>query len=332
MIIREVREEERGQFNKIAVHPLQAWEWGEFRKSLGSEVVRLGVFEGGSLVSGYQLYSTRFPKTKKGVWLMLRGPMPDAPMLESIRKLGRERDGIFVKLEPNVGGICGETTKKGQKGVGEFLLENGCVVGKPFFATHTFWVDLTKKSEELFSKMKEKTRYNVRLAQKHGVEVIERSDEAGFETYLDMMFGTAKRQGFKAHNRDYHKKMWAVLNKASSLRAHLLTANYKGKTLSSWMLFEFNDVLYYPYGASSEEYREVMANYAMMWGAIELGKKIGCRRFDLWGAAEPGYSQKDPWAGFTKFKEGFGGDWIEYVGSFNLKLEDMGFCRFSHIN
>lgn len=324
MIIREVKEEERSVFNQAATHPLQSWEWGEFRKSMGSELLRLGIYDEGKLVKGFQMYSTIFPKTDKTVWLLLRGPMPDAPMLEAVRKYASEKNGIFVKIEPEVRAVVENGTEVGHQAVSDFLLNNGCVLGKPFFATHTFWIDLTLSADQLFSKMKEKTRYNVRLANKRGVVVGSESSPEAFETHLDLMFGTADRQGFKAHTRDYHRKMWATLkDNSNGLKAYLLQAKYENKTIASWVLFVFGGTLYYPYGASSNEHREVMGSHAMMWAAIEFGKKLGCKRFDLWGSAAPNYKFTDPWAGFTKFKEGFGGDWISYVGSFDLILNPL---------
>ncbi len=320
MIVREVREEGKEQYNLVVSHPLQSWEWGEFRKSMGSEVVRLAAFDGGKLVSGYQLYSTTFPYTDKTVWLMLRGPMPDGPMLEAVKNWVARRNAIFVKIEPDVAHIVGGVVDSDNP-IEKFLLSNGCVVGKPFFASHSFWINLSKSSEELLASMKEKTRYNVRLAQKHGVVIEDQSNDEAFEKHLDLMLGTADRQGFKAHDREYHRKMWNLLSKSKDPKAYLLVAKYNEKILASWVLFKFHDTLYYPYGASSLENREVMASHAMMWAAIELGKNLKCKRFDLWGAAAPGYSSNDPWSGFTKFKEGFGGDWMSYVGSFDLVID-----------
>jgi lipid II:glycine glycyltransferase (peptidoglycan interpeptide bridge formation enzyme) len=116
--------------------------------------------------------------------------------------------------------------------------------------------------------------------------------------------------------------MWNALSEKASegLSRHLLQATYQDKLLVSWVLFKFKNILYYPYGASSHENREVMGSHAMMWAALEFGKKLGCQKFDLWGAAAPNYSKSDPWAGFTRFKEGFGGTWVAFVGSYDLPI------------
>jgi lipid II:glycine glycyltransferase (peptidoglycan interpeptide bridge formation enzyme) len=88
--------------------------------------------------------------------------------------------------------------------------------------------------------------------------------------------------------------------------------------LTTWVLFELNGVLFYPYGASTEKNREVMASNLMMWEAIRLGKKHGCRMFDMWGSLGPVPDSKDPWYGFHRFKQGYGGELTEFVGTYDL--------------
>jgi len=102
--------------------------------------------------------------------------------------------------------------------------------------------------------------------------------------------------------------MWEILRKADI--AHLLTATYKGEIITTWILFAWKDFLYYPYGASTEEHKNVMANNLMMWGAIKFGKKLGLSTFDLWGREEG--------KGFTKFKEGYNPKVIEFLGTWDL--------------
>ena len=92
------------------------------------------------------------------------------------------------------------------------------------------------------------------------------------------------------------------------------------KILVAWILFVFKDSLYYPYGASSSEHRETMASTLMMWEAIKFGKKLGLKKFDMWGALGPDPDQLDPWYGFHRFKQGFRPEPIEFIGSYDLIL------------
>lgn len=312
MLIREVQDVEKSAFNSFAPHPLQSWEWGEFREKMGQKVLRLGVFDGKKLVSGYQATVHPIPHTQYSIIYLPKGPLPDKLMLESLAKIGKQENAIFVKMEPAI------QKASGFENIHKFLLENNCRVGKPNFPKYTFYLDLTKKEEDLMQAMHPKTRYNLRLAQKYGVEVSEDNSPKAFETHLKLLLETIKRQGFYAHTPDYHRKMWEILQPAGI--AHLLVAKYKKNPLVTWILFVFNKVLYYPYGSSSREYKEVMPSYTMMWEAIQFGKRQKCKIFDLWGTPGPNPSPSDPWFGFHRFKLGFSPELIEFIGTYDLVL------------
>jgi len=318
MIIRSVLVKEKSQFNAVVNHPLQSWEWGEFREKTGRKVIRLGLFDPSTssgrakLKAGYQLTVHPLPKIPHNVIYFPKGPMPNKTLIKALAKLGQKEKAVLVKLEPNV--IANE--KNSQSEVWKNLSLH---LGEPIFTKHTFHLDLTKSDDELLAAMKSKTRYNVRLSQRHGVEIVEDNSPKAFETYLKLMMETTKRQAFYAHTPDYHRKMWEILNPAGI--AHLLVAKYKNKPLVTWILFTFNKVLYYPYGASSREQQKVMPSYAMMWEAIQFGKKQGCQLFDLWGTPGPEPSPKDPWFGFHRFKVGFGAQLVEFVGTYDLVVD-----------
>ena len=147
-----------------------------------------------------------------------------------------------------------------------------------------------------------------------------------FDDYWKLMEETTKRQSFYAHNREYHRKMWEVTRKASL--AVMLKAIYQKKVLTTWILFKLNNCLYYPYGASSSENKEVMANNLVMWEAIKYGKENGCKTLDLWGALGHNPSPQDPWYGFHKFKEGYGAKLVEFAGSWDLVINPISYGAF----
>ena len=284
------------QLNKIATHPLQTSFWADFRRQWGNEV----------LETKYGILTLhRVPFLGK-IGIFEKGPAPTKEMLADLKKLGL----IFIKLEPNV--------IKSPK-LFKLLEESGAVPGKTVFTPTTFWVDLTPSEEDLMKSFSSKTRYNIRLAIKKGVTVKEdptslklrgASNSEGFKRYLELTRETVSRQGFYAHSEKYHKLMWEILNKAGI--AHLFTARYQGEIITTWILFKWNDFLYYPYGASTEEHKEVMANNLMMWEAIKFGKKNKLKYFDLWG--------REPGKGFTKFKEGYNPQVIEFLGTWDLVI------------
>jgi len=285
-------------------HPIQTQEWGEFRKSAGNEI----------LSTRYGLLTLhKIPFLPFRLAMFLKGPKPTEKMLADLKKLGKEKGLIFIKLEPNYVSPNEPTKNK----LSKLLYKNGCVPGKTLFTPSTFWVDLTKSEEELLKSFHPKTRYNIRLAQKNGVEVVEDNSTKAFEKYISLTRETVMRQGFYAHNEKYHRLMWKHLHQSPITNhqppiAHLLTARYKGKIITTWIVFSWKDSLYYPYGASTEEHKKVMANNLMMWEAIRFGKSLGLKTFDLWGREEG--------KGFTKFKEGYNPEVIEFLGSWDLVI------------
>ncbi len=300
-MIKVVPDSEKNEFNKAALHPLQSWEWGEFRSLWGNKIVRLGVYEGRDIAQGIQIIFSKIPFTKLTIGTVIKGPTPTPEILEAIKKAGKEEHALFIKLEPF------DPNPKNRSEVLKLLKEN-CTPGKRLFTPTSFWLDLTKSEEELLKSFSSKTRYNIRLAQKHGVEVKEDNSEKAFEKYLELTKETSQRQGFYAHTKKYHELMWKTLRKAGAV--HLLTATYQGEIITTWILFSWHDFLYYPYGASTEKYKNVMANNLMMWGAIKFGKGLGLKTFDLWGREEG--------KGFTKFKEGYNPQVVEFLGSWDL--------------
>lgn len=319
MLVREVSSKDREAFDKAAEHPLQSFEWGEFRKKTGVAVERAGVFEGDKLTAGYQVTIHKVPKTSYNVGYFPKGPETDETQLKILKDIGDRNNCVMVKLEPNVGVKVKEGNKDAHKKTREFLMNQGCQEGRSLFTRYTFQIDLMKSEEELLAAMKSKTRYNVRLAERSGVKIVEDSSVEAFEEYLKLTEETTKRQRFYAHSLDYHRKMWKEMHKADIAR--LLLAKWQDKTLVAWVVFVFNDVLYYPYGASSSQKRELMASNLMMWEAIKYGKRMGCKTFDLWGSLGPDPDKKDPWYGFHRFKEGYGGDLVEFVGTYDLVLK-----------
>lgn len=188
----------------------------------------------------------------------------------------------------------------------------------PLFTRYTFLLDLTKPEEMLLSSMHPKTRYNIRVAQKHEIQVKEDNSEKAFNDYLRLSEETTKRQGFFAHNRTYQQTMWNIMNKKGI--AKLWTASYKGETLAAWILFVRNKTVYYPYGASGRNHRETMAPNLLLWEIMKWAKHNGISSFDLWGALGPEPDPHDPWYGFHRFKQGYNPELIEFAGSFDVIL------------
>jgi len=303
-------------------HPMQSWQWGEFKEKTGMKVVRLGAFEKGKLVDGFQILFRPLPKLPLSAGQLLKGSLPDEELVKALSELAQEEKAIFIKVEPdyivrrwqNEKGRIKEPPIKDEK---IDLAKIGLTKAKkPFFDPNSFILDLTQSEDELLANMHSKTRYNIRLAQRKGVVVEEKSDNESLEIFIKLLQKTLKRQGFYMHSPDYFRKLWQVLHPEGI--AHMLLAKHEEDVLAAWMLFIWKDRIFYPYGASSDRKRNLMASNLICWEAIRFGRKKGCQSFDMWGCLGPSPSEAHPWYGFHKFKLGYGGDLIEFVGSWDL--------------
>lgn len=322
MVLGPITPEQKDEYNKVVTHPLQSYEWGEFREKTGVTVIRRGLFENDTLVDGFTLTIHKIPRTHWTIGYLPKGKLPTKQLLQELQKIGKEKNCIFIQLEPDV-----VATDDAQSTIKKFGLKPAA---HPLFTKYTFTLDLEKSDEELLKNMHPKTRYNIKVAQKHNVEIkIDNSDNA-FIKYVELTEATTKRQGFYAHTRKYHKDQWESLSRTSSedrvkdtLSSFLLTALYDKKILTVLLFFVFKDTLYYPYGASSDENRNVMHSTLAMWEGILLGKKMGLTSFDMWGAATTENPiTTDPYYGFHRFKQGFGATYTEFVGSYDLVINN----------
>lgn len=313
MTIKLITNKAKESFNKFPTHPLQSWEWGEFRKSTGNEVLRFGIYQKGKLSGSFQIMIHNIPLLKYKIGSLIKGPKLTKSQLLKLKDIGKRNNLIFIKLEPNIIEDNRLITS---------LKECGAVPGKTLFTPTTFWIDLEKSQDKMLEGFHSKTRYNIRLAERKGISVEEDNSDKSFEKYIKLTKETIERQGFYAHTESYHRKMWKTLNQDLQKRgkspiARLLVAKYKGEIITAWILFVWNNFLYYPYGASSAKYRNLMANNLIMWKAILYGKAHGLKTFDLWG--------REPGKGFTRFKEGYNPQVVTFSGSWDLVISPLYF-------
>mgnify|MGYP001229783433 CR=1 FL=1 len=304
---------DQSSWDAHAAHPLQSWAWGEFRQAMGVETVRIAHKEN----EMWQLTFHKIPHTPFTVGYFPKGPMPTKTMLRKLAEVGKQKRAIFIQLEPNIQ----------KKEAGRLQTLPLRPSHRPLFTAYNFVLDIRPSETELLQNMHHKTRYNIRLAQKHNVTIAEETSQEGFAAYLTLLNETIKRQGFYAHNELYHTRMWNTMSTAGI--AKLFTARLNGYPLAAWIIFAFGDTIYYPYGASSREHREVMAPNLLLWEIVRWGKARGFSYFDLWGALGPTPDPKDPWYGFHRFKEGYRPTHVEYAGSFDFVLRPTWYSLYT---
>ncbi len=319
MDLKPVTDADKDKYNQVVTHVMQSFEWGELRKSLGLPLLRYGLYQNGKLKRAFQLTLHKIPLTNQYVGYLPKGPIPDKELSDALTEIGKKHNCAFIKIEPDV-----------YESTPYEVHPNFLPSPKPLFTKHNFIIDLTLSEEELLKNMQSKTRYNIKVAQKKGVKVSLENNDKSFKDYLKLYFETTARQGYHGHNEDYHKKVWQILKKDNL--ATLLLGKYKKTTLVAWMLLIFKDTLYYPYGGSSDKYKEVMASNLVAWEAIKYGKKLGLKKFDMWGALGPNPNPKDPFFGFHRFKKGYGGELVTYIGTYDLVFNETLYWAFTYID
>lgn len=292
-------------YNLTTQHPLQSWEWGEARKKTGIDILRIGEFDGNDLKKSYLITLHKIPYTSYQIGYIPRSLIPTKELIEFLKNQKISKKVIFYKFEPYE-----KKTIKIEQDLSSLTKSS-----KPLFTPWTILLDISKSKEELNKNLKPKTRYNIKLAQKKGVIVKEESNQKGYKIFEKLYFETTKRQGYHGHDKNYHEAIW---NSLKGKMSNILIAYYKNEPLSAYELFIFKNRGYYVYGASSDKYRNLMASNLLMWEALMFCKNKGCTSFDMWGSLPKNYSQNHPYAGFTRFKEGYGGDFVEMIGSFDF--------------
>ncbi len=171
----------------------------------------------------------------------------------------------------------------------------------------TLILDLTKSGDRLLADMHPKTRYNIRLAEKHGVKI--KKGEEYFDDFWRLMQSTAERDGIYPFPKNHYQQQLIVTD---DFRTELWVAEYEKEIIAANLVNFYGDTVTYLHGASSDKYRNVMSTYLLQWEQIKTGGKRGFEKYDFWGFDE------ERWPGVSRFKKGFGGEVVEYAGAYDL--------------
>jgi peptidoglycan pentaglycine glycine transferase (the first glycine) len=267
-------------------------------------------------------------------------------VLGDLQALARKQGAIFLKMDPDVvlgtGVPGGEQDIKdtgGQALVNELKRRGWEYSSDQIQFRNTVLVDLTPSEEELLARMKQKTRYNVRLAEKKGVSLRIGTTE-DFSMLYKMYAETSVRDGFVIRDEAYYQTVWqlfvsnygsAIKNqKSESAFAEPLIAEVDNQPVAAIFVFYFARHAYYVYGMSRNAHREKMPTYLLQWEAMKRAKAYGCTVYDLWGAPEV-FDESDPMWGVYRFKEGLGGQVIRTVGAWDYAPSPLWYKMYSEI-
>lgn len=306
---------------------LQTKEWAEFQRSLGRPFFE---YDQDHIKAVAFKYSLPFGKS----YLYIpHGPNLDLTQMlggfkDPVRKfigwltdLARRENAIFIKVEPTIDYIA------------QLLVENNFEKSKKEIQPHkTVIVDLDRDEESLLRAMRQKTRYNIKVAEKHGVRV---DESANPNEFWKLIKKTVARNKFSPHPENYYQKLLKSIH-GGTLFTKLFLAGYRNQPVAGAIVSFHGDTGYYLHGASDYQYRQYMAPYLLHWEIIRYLKSKAFKHYDLWGI------DAKHWPGVTRFKLGWtgegstvagtraagrhesgissGGRVVEYPGSFDLPI------------
>jgi lipid II:glycine glycyltransferase (peptidoglycan interpeptide bridge formation enzyme) len=188
-------------------------------------------------------------------------------------------------------------------------------------------LDLSRSEDEILAAMKQKTRYNIRLAQKKGVRI-----RVGSRADLDVLYRlyaeTSVRDGFVIRSAEYYRDAWGSFVDAGLAQPFIAEA--EGEPVSALILFKFARTAWYMYGMSRDAHREKMPNHLLQWEAMRWAKAQGCEMYDFWGAPDK-FVESDPMWGVWKFKEGFGGQVVRHIGAWDYAPSPLLYAWYTTV-
>jgi lipid II:glycine glycyltransferase (peptidoglycan interpeptide bridge formation enzyme) len=301
---------------------LQSNQWRKFQESVGrktylinSEYFYASIIEHTLSIVGRYFYVPRGPQIRiKNYDLGIKNNLDRLIALAKKVKIG------WIRIDPESEEVL-ELIKKAAD----------CKVQK---APHDmqpkelFIIDINQSESEILARMKQKTRYNIRLAEKHEVKVTSvsngsESQNKYFEEFLRLVKITAQRDGITAHPENYYRKMWETLPVET---ARLYMAEYEEKIIAANLMIFYGDATIYLHGASDNEHRNVMAPYLLHWQAIKDAKAKGFKNYDFGGVSD----DNEKWKGITKFKLGFSESTrpIKFPGSYDIVINKKNYILY----
>lgn len=312
-------------------HFLQSWAWGEFQKNLGNKVWRFAVEHNGEIINQLQII-----KLALGLgWSLLYAPKGNLInksisaaeqqasgrlLLQEVKRVAKDELVILFRIDPHVA--------TGDKMISALYKSwRFNVSAKEIQPQHSLILPLSQPAQTLLANMKQKTRYNINLANKKGVTVKLATELKDIEKFVTLTRQTAQRDGFKAHGAKYYITQFKTL--APKGMQDLFLAYVDKTPIAGILVNKFGTHATYVHGASGNEYRNLMAPYLLQFTAISKYREDGLKTYDFWGIHP---NPQHAWAGITRFKQGFGGQTVEYIGTLELPLHPLLYRLYKFVN
>jgi peptidoglycan pentaglycine glycine transferase (the first glycine) len=274
-------------------------------------------------------------------------------ILDDLQSFAKKQGAIFLKMDPDV--VLGTGVPQSEA---DFIDQNGQAVmselkrrGWEYSSDqiqfkNTVLVDLSFSEEQLLARMKQKTRYNIRLAEKKGV-ALRIGTQEDLPILYKMYAETSIRDGFVIRDEGYYKTVWQTFSgnaqsPISNFQAPItnynllapytepLIAEVDNEPVAAIFVFYFAGRAFYVYGMSKEKHREKMPTYLLQWEAMKRAKAKGCTVYDLWGAPDT-FEESDTLWGVYRFKEGLGGQVVRTLGAWDFAPNPLWYKMYSEI-
>jgi peptidoglycan pentaglycine glycine transferase (the first glycine) len=353
-------------------HFLQTYEWGQVKAKYGwsplyavwhadgqwkveSDPNLLSTFQSpiaATLILKRQIIKNGFA-ARLSVLYSPKGPLLDWTnetlrnrVLNDLQSFAKKQGAIFLKMDPDI--VLGTgvpdsednvVDNNGQAMMSELKRRGWGYSSDQIQFRNTVLIDLNPAEEEMLARMKQKTRYNIRLAEKKGISL-----RVGTLEDLGMLYKmyaeTSVRDGFVIRDEGYYKTVWelfmageqsSIVNRQSSIpHAEPLIAEVDNEPVAAIFVFYFVRRAYYVYGMSRNVHREKMPTYLLQWEAMKRAKAKGCAVYDLWGAPEV-FDESDSMWGVYRFKEGLGGKVVRTLGAWDFAPSPLWYKMYSEV-
>ena len=291
---------------------LQSWNWGVFHENLGKKVFRVGLYGGGKLFGAALCVKE---VAKRGTYLTVAGgPIPfTGPrlerLMERIGEIAKQEKCDFVRLRPQE--PDSDISKQTAKTLG--------LKKSPLYLTAdlTLQLDIRQSDEELLRQMRKSTRYEVKRAEREGIEVKMSQNPGDIQGFYENEIILAKKQHFVPFSYKFLYEQFRVLVKDN--QAALFHAYKESELLASAFIIFYNGEAVYHYGVSTPANVQWPGAHACQWTAIREAKRRGCGRYNFWGVA-PKDEPHHRFAHLSVFKRGFGGEEVRYLPAHDLPI------------
>ena len=316
---------------------LQCWEWGDLKARTGWTSLPVAVERGGRLAAACLLLKRPLPG---GLSLLYapRGPVVDFSQSElwsdlaaEIRTVARRGRAIVVKVDPAI--PAGDTQPAQALRSAGFRPAGSAEAVGGTQPRQVMKLDLSRSEQQLLESFAPKWRYNLRLAERKGVTVADEVTRADLPAWYEVLQVTARRDGFTVRALSYFYDLWDLIIAPGLGRMFLARlegqARSAGQIIAGTMAFCLPPQCWYVYGASADEHRNLMPNHALQWAMMQWAKSQGCTVYDFRGVApEVDGEPQGHLGGLNRFKRGFGAQYVEYLGDYDLVLNPAAYWAF----